>query len=271
MSKEISELFAELKEIRLEKKLTLKQISQSTRIHQNYLELLEEGNILEIPEIYDKLFFKSYLKALKVSESEYYDRFIELRKTIREDRTTIVDMTDSDDQGRQEFNYKNILYFLPFLIIVLIIWFLVSNTQKVDTEKSAIVKEIKVQDVVEKIQNDIDSTNNIIDSTKIIKQLPLTMNVKAIEKTWFRVIVDKKDTAEYLMETGDNVNLLPGKAFEFLIGKANGIKINFQGKDYGPFGDAGEVVKYMRIDSSGIVNKVTGIPKKLTESSNDSL
>ena len=57
MSEKQKSIFEELKKVRLEKKKTLKQISQSTRIHLKYLESLEKGNLLEIPEIYDKLFF----------------------------------------------------------------------------------------------------------------------------------------------------------------------------------------------------------------------
>ncbi len=271
MSKEFLEIFTELKEVRLKKKLTLKQISQSTRIHQKYLESLEEGDIIAIPEIYDKLFFKSYIKALDVPEKEYYNQFIEFRKTLREDRTAIVDMTDSDDEGKHEFNYKNILYFLPFVVIIFVIWFLVSNTQKVDSEKLDTLKEISVRDVVEEIQNNIDSLNNKVDSAKVITQSPFSFNIKALEKTWFRVIIDKEDTTEYLLNTGENVNLTSGKVFEFLIGKANGLIINFQDQEYGPFGKVGEVVKYMRIDSSGIVNKVISTPGNLNTKPDENL
>ena len=128
MSEKQKSIFEDLKKIRLEKKITLKQISQSTRIHLKYLESLEKGNLVEIPEIYDKLFFKSYIKFLEAPEAEYYDQFLEYRKTIRDDRTAILDMTQTESSIESEFNYKNLLYFVPIVVAVLIIWFLVSNT-----------------------------------------------------------------------------------------------------------------------------------------------
>ena len=264
MKEEKKSLFEKLKEIRLEKKLTLKQISQSTRIHLKYLESLEHGDLLEIPEIYDKLFFKSYLKSLDVSESDYYDQFIEYRKTIREDRTAILDITQTDSPVENEFNFKNLFYFVPILIAILIIWFLVSNTLIVD-ERTETVQEVSVLEVAEKIQTKIDSIkfaeiqiqkdNLITDKSKL-----LNLNISALERTWFRIVVDEKDTSEYLLQKGQNVSFTSEYSFDFLIGKANGLKMIFQDSTYGSFGKEGQIIKYMRFDSTGISKKILDYP-----------
>ena len=146
MSEKQKSIFEELKKVRLEKKKTLKQISQSTRIHLKYLESLEKGNLLEIPEIYDKLFFKSYLKFLEVPEADYYDQFLEYRKTKRDDRTAILDMTQTDSAIEGEFNFKNLLYFVPIIIAVLVIWFLVSNTLMINDDEAEPIVEVSVQE-----------------------------------------------------------------------------------------------------------------------------
>ena len=264
MSEELKKIFEELKKIRVEKKKTLKQISQSTRIHLKYLESLEEGNLLEIPEIYDKLFFKSYIKILDVAENDYYEKFLEYRKTIRDDRTAILDMTQTDSEVSSEFNYKNLLYFVPIILAVLVIWFLISNTLMIDNGKDS-VQEINIQEVAAKMQSAIDSaktakieSNKTSDSTKTT--LPLVLNINAIEETWFRIVIDESDTNEYLLKKGQKISFTSQNSFDFLIGKANGLKMDFNNNAYGPFGDNDQVVKYMRIDSSGISAKIIGYP-----------
>lgn len=265
MSEKQKNLFKDLKKVRLEKKLTLKQISQTTRIHLKYLESLENGDLMEIPEIYDKLFFKSYLKALDISESDYYDQFLEFRKTIRDDRTSILDMTQTDSPVAKEFNYKNLFYFVPILFAILIIWFLISNTLMINEGDTDAVQEVSVLEVAQKIQTQIDSAkqaNITVIEDSLISQntIDLNLNVIAIQKTWFRIIVDEKDTSEYLLQKGQNVSFTSEKCFEFLIGKANGLKISFKDTTFGPFGNENQIVKYMRIDSTGIKNKILGYP-----------
>ena len=275
MKEEKKSLFEKLKEIRLEKKLTLKQISQSTRIHLKYLESLEHGDLLEIPEIYDKLFYKSYLKSLDVTESDYYDQFIEYRKTIREDRTAIFDMTQTDSPVENEFNYKNLFYFVPILIAILIIWFLVSNTLMVD-KRTETVQEVSVLEVAEKIQTKIDSVkfaeNQILEDILLTeKSRLLNLNISALERTWFRIIVDEKDTSEYLLQKGQNVSFTSEKSFDFLIGKANGLKMVFQDSTYGPFGKEDQIIKYMRFDSTGVSKKVLDYPLNKVRKEDESI
>ena len=270
MSEEQKNIFEELKKIRVEKKITLKQISQSTRIHLKYLESLEEGDLLEIPEIYDKLFFKSYIKALDVPEAEYYDRFLEYRKTIRDDRTAILDMTQTDSEITSEFNYKNLLYFVPIIIAILIVWFLISNTLMINNDTDT-VKELNIQEVAAKMQSAIDSAKSARvksnqDTLQASQSTMLNLNVNAIEETWFRIIIDERDTSEFLLKKGENISFSSQKYFDFLIGKANGLQIKMKDSTYGPFGDKGQVVKYMRIDSSGIAAKILGYPSNKAKS-----
>jgi cytoskeletal protein RodZ len=276
MNEEQKNIFDELKRIRLEKKITLKQISQSTRIQLKYLESLEKGNLLEIPEIYDKLFFKSYIKYLNIPESEYYDQFLEFRKTIRDDRTAILDMTQTESSVEHEFNYKNLLYFVPILMAILIIWFLISNTLIIEDEKTESIKEVSVLEVAERIQSKIDSvklseTQVQEDSLLFNKSTLLNLSISALQRTWFRVIVDERDTSEYLLQRGQNVSFSSEKCFDFLIGKANGLKMTLNNIPYGPFGIEGQIVKYMRIDSSGVSKKILGYPMIKTKDEDESI
>ena len=84
----------------------------------------------------------------------------------------------------------------------------------------------------------------------------LRMNINAVEKTWFRIVGDKSDTAEYLLNPDQTVEVKSDSIFEFLIGRADGLQIVLNGRDLGVVDKANAVVRYMLVDSSGIVVKL---------------
>ena len=111
-------LFERLKKIRLENNLSLESISDMYRIQLKYLNLLEEGDLLAIPEVYDKMFFRSYIKALGLDEEDYYDEFIDYRRSVRLDKTTSVfDFSQKPESEKKYLNYRNAFVILPFLIV----------------------------------------------------------------------------------------------------------------------------------------------------------
>ena len=57
-------LFERLKKIRIQQNLDLSEISSKSRIQIKYLEAIESGNIEQIPNVYDKLFFQTYISFL---------------------------------------------------------------------------------------------------------------------------------------------------------------------------------------------------------------
>ena len=84
-------IFEQLKNIRIKKNLDLAKISEKTKISLKYLEAIESGNIKDIPEVYDKLFFQTYLNSLNIKKSEeYIEEFYKIRKEVRPQYTTTI-------------------------------------------------------------------------------------------------------------------------------------------------------------------------------------
>jgi len=65
----------ELKQLRLDKNLTLQQVAQFTRIDIKFLEAIEEGDFSFQPELYIKAFIKDYIKALDEDPVLYLKKF----------------------------------------------------------------------------------------------------------------------------------------------------------------------------------------------------
>ena len=260
-------LFEELKNIRIQKGISLESLAESSRIQLKYLEALEEGNLLDIPAVYDKLFFRSYIKALKVdNEEKSFEEFLDIRKHIRIDKTTSVIniSTSSEDTEKKIFSHRNIFVALPIVLIIAVIAFLLVNTQMIGNSIEGRVQEINIKNVVERIEAEEKAK---LDSIKLKQQIKsgLSLKVNATKKTWFRVVSDKSDTTEYLLQAGQQIDTRADKTFEFLIGRADGLNLVLNGTSLGAIGTDSSVVRYMLIDSSGVVIKLF---KEKSESEN---
>lgn len=62
---------ARLKQIRLQKGISLEEVHKKTKIHQNILRSLEEDNLASVSDVYLKGFLKIYCKFLNVDPAEY--------------------------------------------------------------------------------------------------------------------------------------------------------------------------------------------------------
>ena len=253
-------LFEELKNLRQQKGISLKTVAESSRIQIKYLEALEKGDLLKIPEVYDKLFFKSYLKALDLDQETYFDRFMEFRRAHRIDRTTSVIQINSSDKEKERkiLNHRNLYVILPFSLIILVVAFLLINTEMVSTSTDGKVQEIDIVNVVDRMkareQAKKDSLNHVQDSIRVSGALAVTIDARY--KTWFRSVADKMDTAEYLLNKGQRVEINADSLFEFLIGRADGLHFYLNGRDLGVPDQDSLVVRYMKIDTSGVAVKL---------------
>ena len=268
-STEHKNLFEKLKEIRIEKGIRFETITEKSRIQVKYLQALEKGDLLSIPEVYDKLFFRSYLKALSVEDEEvYFEEFLNIRREIRIDKTTttIQISEPAKDADKKIFSHRNLFVIMPVVLIIVVLAFLLINTEMIGTSSEGKVQEIDIKNVVQRIeakeQAKLDSlrlTEQIkLDSLNMLKpdSLGLALRINAKRRTWFRIIADKSDTSEYLLNPGQNVTASANRTFEFLIGRADGLIFSLNGKILNKAGTDSSVVRYMRIDSSGIAVKI---------------
>jgi len=266
---ESKSLFERLREIRLAKGLRIEAISENSRIQVKYIQALEEGDLLSIPEVYDKLFFRSYLKVLAVEDEEkYFEEFLDIRSKIRVDKTTTtIQITKpAKDSEKNIFSPRNLFVILPVVLIIAVLAILLVNTEMIGTSSGGKVQEIDIKNVVQRIEAEekakLDSINAIktakLDSVNFVSSdsLKLTLRINAKRKTWFRMIADKSDTSEYLLIPGQVVTASASRMFEFLIGRDDGLTFNLNGKLLSGAGRDSSVVRYMRIDSTGVAAKI---------------
>ena len=70
----------------------------------------------------------------------------------------------------------------------------------------------------------------------------LTLKIIALESTWIKVIIDEKESTEYQLKSGDEIELEAGTGYNLLIGNAEGLKITLDDKPVFIPGQSGQTV-----------------------------
>ncbi|MDL1963559.1 MAG: helix-turn-helix domain-containing protein [Deltaproteobacteria bacterium] len=87
-----------LMSIRLEKRISLEEISNETKIRVENLLLIEKEDLARLPEVYVKGFLRAYAKALGADEEEAVRRY--------ESSRFILKKTDEYETGLENFSSK---------------------------------------------------------------------------------------------------------------------------------------------------------------------
>lgn len=250
-------LFERLKQIRIKKNLDLKTISKKSRIHLKYLKAIESGEIDQIPEVYDKLFFQTYVSFLDLEDTEqFFAEFRSIRKQIRPGySTTINNIKTIASDPEKSSRLKKMYIILPIIVLVLIISIMAINSITVKDNDSEPVKELAVRDIVNKIELKNKAKKDSIIQQSQLNKKNVSVNIKAVDRTWLRFIKDHADTNEYLLTPGNRLDIQADSLVEFLVGNANGLRFKINSNNVGVLGKPGEVITYLKVTPKGIIDK----------------
>ena len=228
-----------LQTIRLEKKISLEQVSQQTRIGLGNLLLIEQEDHERLPaEVYVKGFLRSYAKSVGADGDEVIRRYESCHDVVQK-------------ISESEFSSKNMVRGIwPKLLISLVLviciiglsFFAVvffrqtPDADKPLEQKPAAENEQAVDTQAEQQGLEADS--------RPVNAVPekLLLHVTAVEDTWLKAIVDEKGSTEYNLKSGDQIEIEAASGFNLLIGNAAGIKITLNDKPVSIPGKSGEVV-----------------------------
>jgi cytoskeleton protein RodZ len=228
-----------LQTIRLEKKISLEQVSQQTRIGLGNLLLIEQENHEQLPaEVYVKGFLRSYAKSIGADGDEVIRRYESCHDV--QQRISEAEFT-SKKMERGLWQKILVLLVLVSCIIGLSIFAVVFFRQapvadKPLEQKTAAENEQALEAQAE--QQDLEA------GSKQVIAVPekLLLHVTAVEDTWLKAIVDEKGSTEYNLKSGDQIEIEAASGFNLLIGNAGGLKITLNDKPVSIPGKSGEVV-----------------------------
>lgn len=272
----------ELKQARIKKDITVKQISIKTRIEQKYLENIEDGNFSFMPELYVKAFIKQFADSVDLNPERIIQRYELAKRGINpdsiEDKATeqITTLPDEDEdkpklkepiyippnQSKKvidafeiepEANKKNpkpsnnnlIFIGAGVLIVVLILSYFLFIKEK----NLEIITERPFDEVLE------EEKSRFIEETPEEKfSTPsdsLSVLIKGISVSWVQASIDEKDTIEFTLYEGIVRELKAGDNIKFKIGNSAGVTIEANGKPLSFEGRPNQVTN-IKIDKNGL-------------------
>ncbi len=227
-----------LQTVRLEKKISLEEVSAQTRIGLGNLLLIEQEDYERLPaEVFVKGFLRSYAAAVGADGDEavlrYESRLGVVQKIAESEAST----------GRQASKMRwKLLISLGLLLGIIILsifgmaFFLdQSEPDKLIEQKNAADKEQMVN---------IRNQPGLESDAKHGQAIPekMLLRVTALEDTWLKVIIDENEATEYSLSSGDRIELEAVSGYNLLIGNAGGLKITLNDKPVSIPGKSGHVV-----------------------------
>lgn len=254
----------ELKELRLQKGLSLKEISEITKINTKYLELLEENNFHFLPEVYVRGFLKNYIKAIDGDEKKFLDAFDEIHYPVsnelqeKQEKETQAIIENKEDQPKPEiipFSVKKFLIgksniitirnvsFLIGAVIVLVFILILLLSQKGEKEKK--LAQTAAENMYEEVQEKSEKFNNIALDDSLI------LGIDAKDSVWIQVKLDDSVIQEVYLRSGQSQKFKAMNNFQLLVGNAGAIALYLNETEL-PFAGVKGSVKRLKIDKNGI-------------------
>ncbi len=98
----MKQLHEELKEIRLEKNISLEQIHEATRIHLDFLRKIEDGDFSIVPEPFLRAFLREYAEIVGIDPNRVIQRFEKKADRITEPMPKVMREKVPDDRVAAE-------------------------------------------------------------------------------------------------------------------------------------------------------------------------
>ena len=227
-----------LQAIRLEKKISLEKVSSQTRIRRSNLLLIEQEDHENLPaEVFVKGFLRSYADAIGADGDEAVRRYESRLEVVQK----IVVSDNFIGKSVPKMWWKLLMSIVLLLILVVLSIFGVAFFHnQADTNKPLEQKapEEKAQPAVSR-EHPQGNSDAMTGNAAVDK---LLLKVTALEDTWLKVIIDEKDSTEYSLSSGDNLDLEAHSGYNLLIGNSGGLKITLNDKPVLISGKSGEVV-----------------------------
>ncbi len=224
-----------LKELRTQKGLDLKTISDETRIAVSTLRLLEEEAYDKLPDtVFVKGFLKSYAHLLETPLDPIIQNFLAGRHHHNE-----VLRFEAGRGKSQKPSWRRLIVAICVLAFILYggIWVIKALNTDESPETSPPQTGITVPDMESPSKTDTQKTDQTQEHTSAY-----LLEINAVEETWLKIIVDRQDPKEYFLNPGDRLELKATTGFNLLIGNATGVNLMLNHRAIAVEGRHGQVV-----------------------------
>lgn len=247
---------ARLKEIRLQKGLTLEEVHKETKIPLYILKAIEEDRFIGLSPVYIKGFLKIYCKLLKLDPKDYIAGYQEPQiiptqfSGIREKSISFLKIASLKLNYFRRLNLKiKTLFLIIFILFFSIGLFnlgkFISSKRKIQTTKLEKTQEQKRQTLVKeqglkKAASPKKETQNII-----------RLGLRAKEDCWVHLKVDGRVVFHTVLKKGKFETWQAKDKIELSLGNAGVIELELNSKTMPTLGRKGQAIKNILITKEG--------------------
>ena len=222
-----------LQAIRLEKKISLKQVARRTRIGIGNLMLIEQEDHEQLPaEVFVKGFLRSYAAAIGADGDEAVRRYESRLDVVQK----IAGSAAAIDKPVQQSWWKVMLALILLLVIIVASISVVSFFERQPGAAESTVRKLS------SAAEPPAGVESEAAGAAAGESGKLNLQITALEDTWLKVIVDETESREYNLKSGDAIQLEAKTGYNLLIGDAAGLKLELNQKPVSIPGESGQVV-----------------------------
>lgn len=248
---------ARLKEMRLQKGISLEEAHKKTKIHHEVLRAIEEGSLNNFSPVYIKGFIKIYCRFLGVEPRDYIPDY-------KESKTKVEYVSADNSAGRSIFDGVGLkLSSLPFrgikiktgaivIVIAVILAFallfhlgrMINRRAAASANKAAVENAVIAQVQTAKGQS---AVTQAIPVSKIIR-----LDIYARENSFIEVKTDGRLVFRSILKKGRAESWQGMNKIELSVGNASAVQIEVNGKRITPLGRKGQPLKNILITKDGL-------------------
>jgi cytoskeletal protein RodZ len=256
--KNLQEIGSRLQQVRIEKRLSLEEISAKTLIQTRLLRAIEQGQIEELPEpFYIKALITKFASSMGLNGSELANSFdlnVSPQKSPsqRKESTKISKSKPSWQlpslpslQFRLPFELRPYhLYIFYIFLIVMSVKVLANmvepstiQAEKEEQPQTTLQSSIAVNPSVEQESKSLNVSRSAADRGG----KPVIVDISVKDRCWMRIMVDGKKEFEGLLSEGTRKTWVANDSLTIRAGNAGSVFVTFRDRESKQLGKPGEV------------------------------
>ncbi len=236
-----------LKNLRLEKGLTLEDVYKKTKLHLNILKAIEDDSLVGINPIYIRGFLKIYCKFLGVDPKDCISDYREPQSS-----PNLAKPSSGFAAGARPFiKIKPLLAIAGVILFIVILFnlgkFISSKRRVVFPPKRAPL--ILPHKVIEKKAPDKRKLTVATEPKKEVFSV-IRLGLRAKENSWVDLRVDGKVVFRNMLKKGKFESWAANDKIELSLGNAGAVELELDGRAIPPLGRKNQSIKGIRITKS---------------------
>ncbi|GEM_PF-834902 len=279
----MKEFYANLKDKREEKGISLEEIERKTCLSTAYLKAIEEGNLDALPHGYERIYLRRYAREIGLDPEEVlrdFDLFTG-RLTPKAPRMAKPEQPSPEGESSSTSTprlkkslsvtlpspFRNLpsgtayrIFWIGIVVILVAVAGYITYQQYIFEKKNRTleIKEITISDLIENYQRQDSALTPQLSGNTVVQSArkpQVIVQMQALERTWVREIRDDKDTTEYILTPGLKRHVEAVEHVRLLLGRADGVRIVVNGDTLERLGEANQVVTNLLLGKEGIITR----------------